>query len=599
MIVQKFVVNQYPIQNILSLINSEEIAIPEIQRPFVWNASKVRDLIDSLYQGYPVGYLIIWQNPSVRLKDGTISKGKKIIIDGQQRITALMAAILGKEIVDSNFKKKRIVISFNPIEKKFEVLNSAIQKDKRWIKDISLVFSPEFSIYNAVENYCSLNTDVKKEDIFESIETLKNIVNIPMGLIELDSDLDINEVTEIFIRINSSGVVLSQADFAMSKIAADKKYGGNMLRKAIDYFCHLSVKPEFYSQLAKNDEEFVNSDYFKKMEWLKNDKDDLYDPSHTDMLRVSFTSKFKRGKLEDLVALLSGRDFKTRQYKEEIVKDSFDKLREGTMDFMNKNNFKKFIMILRSAGFIDNSMVSSQNAVNFAYVLYLTLKEKKVPNPKIEQLVRKWYVMSVLKSRYSASPESQFDYDIRRIYEYDPEQYILNVLDAELSDSYWYNLLPQQLNTSVVSSPVFHVFLAAQVYMGDKGFLSKDIKVSDLITIKGDFHHIFPKNYLKKIGFNTRGMYNQLANYVKAQSEINIAIGNKPPKIYFSELLEQCRTGSLKYGAIKDLDELYENLEMNCIPPAVFNDLAEDYPAFLEERRKLMAKKIKEYFQKL
>jgi len=598
MLIQKFSVNHHPIQTILTWISSNEIAVPEIQRPFIWNAIKVRDLIDSLYNGYPIGYLIVWQNPHVKLKDGSSSIGKRILIDGQQRVKALMAAILGKELINSDYQKKRITIAFNPIESKFEVLNTTIQKDKRWISDISKVFSPEYKILNAVDEYCSYNNDVKKEDILESIDSLKSIINIPIGLIDLNSDLDIEEVTEIFIRINSSGIVLNQADFAMSKIAVDEKYGGNILRKAIDYFCHLAKKPEFYSQLVELDKEFTETDYFKKMIWLKDEKDDLYDPSYTDMLRVSFTTKFKRGKLQDLVALISGRDFETRQYKEEIVEESFNKLKEGILEFMNENNFKKFVMIIKSAGFIENFMIRSQNAIDFTYILYLTLRDKNIPQAKIESLVRKWLVLSILKGRYSASPESQFDIDIRRLNELDPEQYIQSVIEAELPDSFWDVSLPQQMDTPVAFSPEFYVFLAAQVKMDDKGFLSRDIKVQDLISLKGDVHHIFPKDYLKKFGYE-RNMYNQIANYAIAQSEINIAIGNKAPKDYFRELLKQYETGILKYGAINNIDELYNNLEAHCIPKSIFDSLAENYEDFLKERRKLMAQKIKTYFKML
>jgi len=134
--------------------------------------------------------------------------------------------------------------------------------------------------------------------------------------------------------------------------------------------------------------------------------------------------------------------------------------------------------------------------------------------------------------------------------------------------------------------------------MDDKGFLSRDIKVQDLISLKGDVHHIFPKDYLKKFGYE-RNMYNQIANYVMAQSEINIAIGNKAPKDYFRELLKQYETGILKYGAINNIDELYNNLEAHCIPKSIFDSLAENYEDFLKERRKLMAQKIKTYFKML
>jgi hypothetical protein len=338
----QYSVNQYPIQTLLAWITSDEIAIPEIQRPFVWKPGKVAKLIDSLYNGYPIGYLITWRNPNIRLKDGTISTGKRILIDGQQRVTAIMAALLGKKIVNKDYQKKRIKISFNPSTKEFKVFDAAIERDKEWINDISVVFSNDFRIRRAVDEYCELNNIENLDDIHDSFELLKGIVNNPIGLIELNCDLDIETVTEIFIRINSTGVSLNQADFAMSKIAVDEKYGGNTLRKAIDYFCHMSKTPEFYDQLVELDESFTHTEYFRKMEWLKNENDYIYIPSYIDMLRVAFTSEFKRGKLEDLVALLSGRDFETREYKEVIAEESFRKLRHGILNFMNETNFNRF-----------------------------------------------------------------------------------------------------------------------------------------------------------------------------------------------------------------------------------------------------------------
>jgi hypothetical protein len=568
----------------------------------VWDSTKVRDLIDSLYRGYPIGYFITWQNPSVKLKDGTSSKGKKILIDGQQRITAIMAALLGKEVLDDSYRKRRIVIAFNPLEETFEVSNAAIQKDPRWIPDISKIFSPDFILYKFVDNYCQTNLkeefelDELKERVHKTLDLLKSILYVPIGIIELNSEIDINEVTEIFIRINSTGAKLSQADFAMSKIAVDEKYGGHILRKAIDYFCHLASKPEFYSQLINLDPEFIKTEYFKKMNWLKDDSEDMYDPSYTDMLRVSFVSKFHRGRLSDLVALLSGRDFETRQYKEEIAEESFQRLSEGIYNFINETNFKKFIMIVKSAGFIEKDLIRSKNALNFAYILYLTLKEKNFHPAIIETLVRKWLVLSIIKSRYSGSSESQMDTDIRRIVS-SPTEYIENVIKAELSESYWNIAILQELDTSVSSSPVFSVYLAAQVKMNDKGFLSKDITVADLISLKGDVHHIYPREYLKSLGYN-KGFINQIANYVITQTETNIKIGKKSPQQYFAQLIEQCQTKIPILGTISDLDLLKENLKMNCIPIEILdNDMK--YEEFLIERRKLMAEKIRKYFQML
>jgi hypothetical protein len=234
-------------------------------------------------------------------------------------------------------------------------------------------------------------------------------------MIELASDLDIETVTEIFIRINSKGVVLSQADFAMSKIASNTEYGGNELRKAIDYFCHLAIAPEFYKHIIDNDTEFAATDYFQKMKWLKSENEDLYDPEYTDLIRVAFTSQFNRGRLSDLVSLLSGRNFETRTFEQSIAEQSFKTLEKGVHSFINETNFKRFLMIVKSAGFISPKLIRSKNALNFAYILYLKLKDQGVPDVLIGSYVPKWLVYSMLTGRYSGSPESVFDYDIRQI----------------------------------------------------------------------------------------------------------------------------------------------------------------------------------------
>ena len=222
-------------------------------------------------------------------------------------------------------------------------------------------------------------------------------------------------------------------------------------------------------------------------------------------------------------------------------------------------------MIIKSAGFIDSFLIGSQNAMNFAYILYLTLREQGLPQHEIEKWVRRWFVMSMLTSRYSSSPETTFDYDIRQIYAQGFPNYATAVESGSLSDAFWDTLLPNEMNTSVVTSPYFRVFLAAQAKMNDKGFLSRDITIQDLILNKSDVHHIFPKNYLKKIGMS-RGRYNQIANYVIMQNEINIALKDNPPSVYFVKILEQCEGGKIKYGGITSNDELEKNFRMNCIP---------------------------------
>lgn len=592
---QKYSVNQYLIETLLSWVSSGEIAIPEIQRPFVWEAAKVRDLMDSLYKGYPVGYIIAWRNAGVKLKDGTMSDGKKILIDGQQRITALTAALLGNQVVNKHYQKIRIKIAFHPIKEIFEVSNPAIEKNSLWIPDIAPLMSGDVMIYDIVSSYLEKNPGIEQRDLFEKLGRLSDITKKQIGMIELAPDLNIEEVTEIFIRINSKGVVLSQADFAMSKIASNEELDGHNLRKAIDYFCHLAISPEYFSHISDNDTEFKQTEYFKGIKWLKNENDDLYDPSYGDMLRVSFLTRFNRGKFSDLVSLLSGRNFELRTYEKEIVEQSFDLLSEGVKEFSNETNFKRFLMIIRSSGFVDKGLIRSKNALNFAYALYLMLKREYRNNPQIEVWVKCWFLMSLLTGRYSSSPESQFDRDIKAISEKPFAEILADVEAAELSNAFWDVGLVQSLTTSSINVPAFKVFLAAQSYLGHKGFLSKDISVRDMLIHHGDVHHIFPQAFLKRHGL-TQGRYNQVANLVYLQQEINIKIGDKAPHEYVKEVLEQCNSGDMKYGAIVSNEELEVNLAQNALPTLPESYMFENYEAFLVERRKKMASIIKQYY---
>lgn len=602
--------SNYPlsISAILGLIKANDIAIPEIQRPFVWRKTQVRDLIDSLYKGYPTGYIILWKNPNVKLKDGSISSGKKVLIDGQQRITALMTAIAGKTIFNSEYKEERVEIAFNPIaaingnadSEIFAVSTPAIKKSKWWIPDISELFKDDYSSFKFIPKYCNANPDVEPEQLERIISKVKGIANRMIGVIELSESLDINVVTDIFIRINSKGTALSQGDFVMSKIAADEIYGGNTLRKIIDYFSHLSVVPSFYDYIASHDTAFASTPYLQKLKWLKDDTETVYDPECDDVIRVAFMHKLKRAKLADLVSLLSGRNFETREFCEEIVEQTYKDFTDGVLNVINEYNFKQFMIAIKSAGFISSRLVNSNMALDFAYTIYLLLKESgEVPVEDIKRYVQKWYVLSVLTGRYSSSPESAFARDIRRINESGVLVILKEIEDAQLSDNFWDVALVQNLSYTSTNNPTYLVFLAAQVFFNDISLLSNNVPVRELIALGGDVHHIFPKQYLVDNHFD-KTQYNQEANYVFLDRPVNISIGKKAPDIYFAEAKNRCLSDSSgQSGLINDIDKFYANLEVNCVPIETIEMNYTNYNEFLEKRRKLMAAKIKKYYYSL
>ena len=295
---------------------------------------------------------------------------------------------------------------------------------------------------------------------------------------------------------------------------------------------------------------------------------------------------------------MSGRNFETRNFEEEIAEDSFYRLKNGLIRYINENDFNRFVMILESVGFIDSSMINSMNAVNFAYALYLMLRAEGIDSKYIERLVGRWFVMSILTGRYTGTPETAFDEDIRNITTRRASEYLAIVEQANLSDTFWDVGLPQQMETSSTKSPYFNVFLASQVKAKDKGLLSRDITTQTLLKGRADIHHIFPRSYLQKHNFASRD-YNQIANLAVMQQEINIAIGNQPPTTYFSDLWKGCKAGEPKYGRIDNSEELQTNLDEHCIPSGMETATFENYTEFLKKRRKLMAAKIRDYYRSL
>ena len=360
----------------------------------------------------------------------------------------------------------------------------------------------------------------------------------------------------------------------------------------------MSVEPAFYSTLAESDLEFSSSEYMHKIEWLKHETEDVFDPTCDDVIRVAFMDEYPRAKLADLVSLLSGRDFATREYKAEIIDETYKKLKAGVFDVVNENNFKNFMNAIRGAGFVSPKLVNSRMAIDFAFMLYLRLAHGNEVSPgALKGIVQRWYVFSVLTGRYSASPESAFAKDLKVITEQGGVCKALEMLEATLSDNFWSVVVPQNLRQTSTINPTYQVYHAAQVVLKDYSLLSNNIFVGDLIRSAGDVHHIFPKAYLRENGFE-KSLYNQNANLAYLDNQVNKSIGKKSPREYFSAAFAQC-SGGPEICSIKDIDQLKENLAANCIPECVVNWDFSNYEEFLEQRRLLMAAKIRKYYESL
>ncbi|MBC7298918.1 MAG: DUF262 domain-containing protein [Tetrasphaera sp.] len=594
----KYHVTQSAVTQLLADVHGERIAIPELQRPFVWDSVKVRDLMDSLYKGYPVGYLITWQSVGAALKGGQVAAHQQILIDGQQRITALRAAVAGLPVVNKRYRSVRVVIAFNPMTETFETSTPVIRKNPEWIPDISEYFNAPSPLTFA-RQYLERNPGADAAVFETNLGRLESIKNAQIGIIGLADDLDVETVSEIFIRINSKGVPLSSADFVMSKVATYGDRGRN-LRKLIDYFCHLAIAPHAYDDIRENDGDFASTPYFRAISWLKDDAEDLYDPSYSDVIRVAGLLGFNRGKASSIVSELSGRDPETRKVDEARIPVAYDRLEGALLEIVRRFHYDNFLMIIKSAGFIRPGMIGSTNVMNFAYALYLRLRQDpELSEGERKRIVRRWFVMSLLTGRHSGSFESTWEQDIRRITATGAAAYLKQVEESDLSDAYWAVTLPANLETTSTASPFFQTFLAAQVAAGSRGFLSKSITVAAMHEHSGDIHHIVPKDYLQKNGYPDRSDYNQVANYALTETSINIAISNRPPADYMRVLATQVETGVLSLGEITDTQDLARNLAENAVPAELETVTAGSYQEFLVERRRMMAAVIRDYYQRL
>lgn len=588
-------ITQYSVNTILGYVENSQIAIPEIQRPFVWKGQEVRDLIDSLYEGYPIGYLIVWQNSQVRIRGFGKGGTKKILIDGQQRVTALMAALLGREVLDSQYQSHRIKIAFYPLaqpgEEKFAVSDASYENKPGWIPDISVLFRRDFSFRKFEREYKEKNPEVDASPLEAAIDRIKGIVKHQVGVIELSFLLDIDVVSEIFIRINLQGKPLNQEDFAMSKISVNEQYDGDLIRNCIDYFCHLIKEPSFMGILNQNEKEFMETKYGRLLSWLEEEEEFLYVPSYSDVLKVVLIAGFGKSKISDLVNLLSGKTSGRTSAKTEVSKkvsqEAFEALGKGVQAFVSEKNFRGFLRALRRAGYSCERLLYSQAVLNYCYAMYLLMDMEGVPSNKKDSLIGRWMTMSLITGHYQSSPDTVVVRDYKEIKEAGMESYLRQIEELRLGEEFFASVLPQKFTSTTARTAPYLAYLAAQTAGGAFALYSRE-KVGDLYAAKAEGYQILPKAYLEKCGFKTRETYGQVANLTYITKEVRGVIKRKSPADYRENLEKQLSP-----------EEIRSSLEANDIPESIFKADASSVSQILADRRKKMARKIQSYYYSL
>ena len=578
------------VKNLVDDVRIGKIGLPDLQRPFVWKDNKVRDLFDSMLRGYPIGYVMLWESPTgYDEKKSSIGGNKKIyeepkelVIDGQQRLTALVAAMYGVKVKDKNYGEHEIKISYNPLTREFAVWTTATERDQEWISKISDVFlakeNNSFTKFrrafiNGVNEAREKKglpklSDEELDLIEDNLNDLLVLEDFSLPTLEISVNADEQDVADIFVRVNSGGQNLTENNFIQTLIAVYEKEVHDQITK----FCEDSRIPK------------DGTSYNHVME---------IDPQH--LIRMAVGLGFHRARLRYAYMLLRGKNLENGKYSDETREQNLTIFKEALEQVMNLNNWHAFLNCVASAGYVSNKIIASSNAIVFSYVLYLIGKlEYKVDTVRLNKTISRWFFMSAITYFYTGSTESEVEKqfaDLRNIATADEfVTYIEKTIAGVFTDDYFNMTLPNELNTSAGNSPSWYGYIASQIVLNNPMLFSTSSLANYLLPGSSgtknavDKHHIFPKHYLEQIGFTSDRDRNQTANFTFLDYATNIDISDDAPAIYIERYKEQLG------------DEFKTHCENHALPEG-FESM--DYLEFLSQRRVLMAKIIRKAFERL
>lgn len=577
------------IGSVLDDVRTGRIGLPDLQRPFVWKNDKVRDLLDSMLRGYPIGYIMLWDSPAdmdgksqyIGDNNKVYKVPKSLVIDGQQRLTALLAALYGIEVRDSSYKTRFIRIAFNPLDRSFKNADASTDRDPRYISSVSEVFAayhdmtlPAFrqafvdglNESNAKKGEEPVSTD-QQYQIENGLNELLSLERYPIPTLEISAQADEEMVSDIFVRVNSQGQTLKQDDFIMTLLSVYEPH----MRESIEKFCadsHVPAKGTSYNPLVE------------------------VTPTH--VIRTTVGVGFKRGRLRYAYQILRGRDLETKVTSEAKREENFATFGDALSKMLNLNDWHAFITALGQAGYICSEQATSANAIAFCYAFYLIGKyEFGMDALAIRRLASRWFFASSITSFYVGSFETNFERQLNDVKQLSNagefEAYFEREIAAQLTDDFFRITMPIALDSNEAMGPAWQGFVASQVILGAKSLFGT-VPLSQLLTIGAsgtkkavDKHHIFPDNFLKQKGQLAKR--SNKANFTLIDYATNIYISDDDPAEYVG-----------RYRA--ELGE--EEYERNCREHALpldFENMA--YEEFLEERRRLMAQLAKTAFERL
>ena len=571
----------YPLSTLVGLIETGSLGLPELQRPFVWDRAQVRDLFDSLYRGYPAGAFLFWKTASGHGSRSIGADAKQqtaatLIVDGQQRLTSIYAVFKGVAVVDEDFRESHIRLAFRPRSGEFEVANSANARDPEWIPNITELWAPGTSGYTFTNDFIARLEGAKGLEpgeegrIADAINGLTQLTAYTFTAIELASEMEVEEVSQVFVRVNSKGTPLNAADFILTLMSVYWDKG----RHELEAFSRAAKVPATDGPSPFN--------YFLR-------------PSPDQMLRVAVGLGLRRGRLSAVYQLLRGRSVQSNEVSDQARIEQFAKLEEAQAHVLDLTNWHEFLKALQQAGYRSHDMVTSDNNILLSYLAFLIGRiDHGLSYTELRKVIARWFFMCSVTGRYTGTPESRVESDLHRFAEAtDGDSFVAiidEIISTNLTNDFWTVALPDALDSTGAYSPSLFAYHASLCLLDAKALFS-DLSVSELLdpAIQGkkkalERHHLFPKAYLKTFGIV--GPANQIANMALLEWPDNIAISAQPPSEYFPTMFA-------KYVDPKDqaairfwhaLPDDWENLE--------FKD-------FLARRRALIAQVIHAGYDKL
>lgn len=575
--------------DLLNDVKNGKIGLPDLQRPFVWKDNKVRELLDSMIKGYPIGYIMLWSSPEDYENTGHIGKNDKIytqpddlVIDGQQRLTALLAAMYGVTIRDKDYKEKKIRITFNPLTREFQVWSKTYNTPE-WIKDISKAFEADDNheiskfrraFIQELNDYRVKNekepVSQEEEDLIE--DNIKDLLDLKLYFLptlKINSKASEEDVSDIFVRVNSGGQKLTEKNFIETLLAVYD----NDVHDKINKFCEESRIPKdgtAYNHILE------------------------VDPSH--LIRMTVGVGFRRARLRYAYMLLRGKNLKTGEVTQDVREENLDIFKKNLDIVTNLNNWHAFMNLMATSGYLKGSLVASSNAIVFSYVLYLIGKyDYKVGSVELQKIIRKWIFMSTITGFYTGSTESEVEKQFADMRDLNTADDFVNYLDGiiktRFTEDYFKLTLPSELNSSSATSPAWYGYIASINVLGYP-MLFSTAPLSQFLIVGSsgnknaiDKHHIFPKHYLETIGFDNDRDRNQIANFTYLDYPTNIDISDDPPIEYVGRYKEKLGEDGYKTACEQNaLPENFESLE---------------YTDFLEKRRVLMSETVKKAYKEL